>query len=141
MCLDVLQPQVLRHFKMWEFPTKDDEAVEYAPQDELRQVPGVHAAERTSRYISFDESEASRSHIIEMPAPMLMNARAHCRSHAHAHLQEGCGLGQHRERDDANVQFSPISRQHSSQSAMQRSDSREKVTINHGHREEKRKKK
>lgn len=58
--------------------------------------------------ISFDESEASRSHIIEMPAPMLMNARAHCRSHAHAHLQEGCGLGQHRERDDANVQFSPI---------------------------------
>lgn len=49
MCLDVLQPQVLRHFKMWEFPTKDDEAVEYAPQDELRQVSGVHAAERTSQ--------------------------------------------------------------------------------------------
>lgn len=90
--------------------------------------------------ISFDESEASRSHIIEMPALMLMNARAHCRSHAHAHLQDGCGLGQHRERDDANVQFSPISRQHSPQSAMQRSDSREKVTINHGHREEGKKK-
>lgn len=86
--------------------------------------------------ISFDESEASRSHIIEMPAPMLMNARAHCRNHAYAHLQEGCGLGQHRERDDANVQFSPISRQRSPQSAMQRSDSRENVTINHGHREE-----